>query len=84
MIQSRPTLRNVDGSPVIFPNDVGWTIYARWVNKPGLGWYFLGYTAPRYGRVLDALREMQARPQSEFAWGGLLFAYPQGGGWWKA
>lgn len=76
------SLRNVDGSPVIQLTDFGWTTYAQWQNRPGVGWVFIGYTKPVYGRVVDAVREMQSRPLGQFGWGGLLYATP-GGAWRK-
>ncbi len=53
-------LRMPDGHVMPMPNDVGWTTYARIVKKPGVGWVFIGYSTPKWGRLADAVRQLPA------------------------
>ncbi len=72
-------LRMPDGHIMRMPDDVGWTIYARWQKRPGVGWVFVGYSQPKHGALFDAMKALPAL-QSLDEINRLYFAEP-GGSW---
>lgn len=74
------SLQLPNGHVVHMPDEVGWTIFARIVRKPGIGWVFTGYSKPKWGRLFDAAQQLPSM-HSLSEQNRLFFAEP--GGQWE-